>query len=254
MAAGLLWWPADTAPRVLQVLHAWRELTCSELPDEFTACAQIINVPPVPDIPEQLRGRSFVVVDVIHLGTPAEADALLAPLRALAPVTDTLATIPMPALSHLHMDPEHPSSGTGDGLLLSGLPAEAVDTLIRLAGPGSGSPLAVVELRHIGGEMSRARPQNGATAAYDAGYVLFAGGPAPTPEAMSAVRSAVTAVTSAAAPWAARQTYLNLTETRRDPGSFWTPQAYHRLRRIKAAVDPDGLIRANHPVPPATER
>jgi UDP-N-acetylenolpyruvoylglucosamine reductase len=248
--AGLLWWPADTAPKALQVLHAWRELTRSALPDEFTTCARIINVPPVPDAPRQLRGRSFVVVDVIHLGSAAEADALVAPLRALRPVTDTLAMIPMPALSHLHMDPEHPSSGAGDGLLLSGLPAEAIDTVVRLAGPGSGSPLAAVELRQIGGEMSRARPQNGATAAYDAGYALFAGGPAPTP-AVPAVGSAAAALRSAAAPWAARPTYLNLSETPRDPASFWTPQAYERLRRIKAAVDSRNLIRANHPIPPA---
>jgi FAD/FMN-containing dehydrogenase len=53
------------------------------------------------------------------------------------------------------------------------------------------------------------------------------------------------------APWAARQTYLNFAETRRDPASFWSPHAYHRLRRIKAAVDPHNLIRANHPIPPA---
>jgi UDP-N-acetylenolpyruvoylglucosamine reductase len=249
--AGLLWWPAEAVPQVLQVLHAWRELTQSGPPDEFTTCARLINVPQIPDVPEDLRGRSFVVIDVIHLGAPAEADALVAPLRALRPVTDTLGMIPMPALSHLHMDPEHPSFGAGDGLLLSGLPAEAVDTVVRLAGPGSGSPLAAVELRHIGGEMSRARPQNGATAAYDADYVVFAGGPAPTPEAVAAVGSAAAAVTAAASCWAAQPTYLNLCETRRDPASFWTPQAYERLRRIKAAVDPDDLIRANHPIPPA---
>jgi hypothetical protein len=28
------------------------------------------------------------------------------------------------------------------------------------------------------------------------------------------------------------------------------PQTYDRLRRIKAAVDPADLIRANHPIPP----
>ena len=44
--------------------------------------------------------------------------------------------------------------------------------------------------------------------------------------------------------------YLNIAETSRDPASFWTPEAYHRLRRIKATVDPDDLIRSNHPVPP----
>jgi hypothetical protein len=44
--------------------------------------------------------------------------------------------------------------------------------------------------------------------------------------------------------------YLNIADTSRDPASFWTPEAYDRLRRIKAAVDPGDLIRANHSVPP----
>jgi Berberine and berberine like len=30
-----------------------------------------------------------------------------------------------------------------------------------------------------------------------------------------------------------------------------SPRRPSRLRRIKAAVDPDNLIRSNHPVPPA---
>ena len=44
--------------------------------------------------------------------------------------------------------------------------------------------------------------------------------------------------------------YLNLAETPRDPGGFWSAQAYERLRRIKADIDPDDVIRSNHPVPP----
>jgi FAD/FMN-containing dehydrogenase len=37
-------------------------------------------------------------------------------------------------------------------------------------------------------------------------------------------------------------------ETRRDARAFWPEQAYHRLRRIKAAVDPSNRIRGNQPV------
>jgi len=58
-------------------------------------------------------------------------------------------------------------------------------------------------------------------------------------------------VKSAMSPWAARQMYLNLADTPRDPRSFWSPEAYERLRRIKAAADPDDIIRSNHPIPPA---
>ena len=48
--------------------------------------------------------------------------------------------------------------------------------------------------------------------------------------------------------------YLNLAETRRDPATFWTPQAYDRLRRIKAAVDPDGPdpLQPSHRAQPRT--
>ena len=43
--------------------------------------------------------------------------------------------------------------------------------------------------------------------------------------------------------------YLGFAETQQDTATFWTEQAYHRLRRIKTAVDPDDLIRSNHPIP-----
>jgi len=246
--AGLLWWPAMAGARVLQ---AWRELTQSGLPDAFTTTARYLNFPPIPEIPEHLRGGSFVVIDVIHLGVPAEADTLLAPLRALAPVTDTVQTIPAAALGHLHMDPEQPVPAVGDGFALADLPAHAIDEIVRVAGPGAASPLLVVELRHVGGEMSRARPGNGALAAIAAPYTLVAGGLAPDEQAAAAAAAHVEIVKSAMSGWAARQTYLNFTESQADPARFWSPRAYDRLRRIKAAVDPANLIRANHPVPPA---
>lgn len=118
-----------------------------------------------------MRGRSFVIIDVIHLGAPAGADALLAPLRALDPVMDTVGVIAARDLGHLHMDPEHPVPAVGDGLILSSLPADAIDQLITVARSGTGSPLPVAELRHLGGEMRRARPHNGALAAIDAHYL-----------------------------------------------------------------------------------
>jgi hypothetical protein len=243
--AGILWWPIE---RDREVLHAWAELTRRSLPDELTTVGRYLRLPPLPDIPEPVRGKSFVVVEVIHLGEPEHADELLAPLRALGPAMDTIQRIPTPALTHMHMDPEHPVPATGDGILLQKLPSEAVDKVIDIAGAASTSPLVSLELRHLGGELGRAHPDSGALAAVDAEYALYAVGIAPTPEVAAQVRSHIDAVSDALRPWAAGQTYLNFAETRRDPHTLWTSKAHHRLRGIKATFDPDDLIRSNQPV------
>jgi len=138
-----------------------------------------------------------------------------------------------------------------DGLMLASLPLEAIDRILLAAGPGTLSLLTTVELRLAGGELRRARPGNGALAAVDGQYLLSAAGRTATrAEAVSAARG-VEAVISALRQWSARQMYLNIAGPNRDPASFWPARTYARLRRIKAAVDPDNLIRSNHPIPPA---
>ena len=247
--AGILWYPIE---RGAEVLHAWRELTQAGPPDDLTTIGRFLQFPPIPEIPAEVRGQSFVVVEAIHLGDPGQADELLAPLRALRPVNDTIATIPVPMLSHLHMDPEQPVPGIGDGLMAGQLPGEAVDALVEAAGARARFPLLSVELRHLGGAFGRPRPENGALSSIEAQYAMFAVGMTPVPELSAPVHAQVGAVKDALAPWAARQMYLNFAENSQwSPSAFWTEQAYRRLRRIKAAVDPGNVIRANHPIPPA---
>src|SRR5215831_8313734 len=169
--AGVLWYPIE---RGSEVLHRWSELTRGGLPDELTTVGRFLNLPPIPEIPADVRGKSFVIVEAYHLGDSAEADGLLAPLRALGPVNDTIRTVPVPALSHIHMDPEQPVPGAGDGLLLDRVPAEAIDAFTAAAGAGAAFPLVSVELRHLGGEMARPRPGGGALSSVDAEYAFFA--------------------------------------------------------------------------------
>ena len=246
--AGALWYPIE---RASEVLHAWGELTRGAVPDELTTIGRLLNFPPIPQIPEPVRGKSFVIVEAYHTGEPAHADELLAPLRALGPVNDTITTVPVPALSHLHMDPEQPVPGIGDGMMIDQLPAAAIDAFVQAAGPGAAFPLLSVEMRHLGGEFARPRPGNGALACLDAHYMLFAVSMTPVPELVAPVTAQVEMIKNALAPWGARQMYLNFAETQQPAAPFWTEQAHQRLRRIKANVDPDDMIRSNHPIPPA---
>jgi FAD/FMN-containing dehydrogenase len=237
--AGILWYPVDRAAEVLAEWRAWSD----GLPDETTSVGRILQLPPLEAIPEPVRGKSFVVVEVIHAGTEDEGRELVAPLRALGPVMDTIAQIPVEALSHLHMDPEQPVPGSGDGMALIDVDRDAVDAIVTTA---VGSPLLSVEIRQLGGAIARSRPEHGALACLDAPFILFAVGMAPTPEAARAVESTVRELRTALAPWEARRTYLNFADTKRDARTLWSETSHRRLRRIKAAVDPDNRIRSNH--------
>jgi len=130
--------------------------------------------------------------------------------------------------------------------------AEALDAFVEVAGAHAQFPLVSIELRHLGGELRRQRQEDGALASIDANYAMNAVGIVSTPELEAPVRTQVQAVKTTLAPWAARHMYLNFAETRQPTTSFWTEQAYDRLRRVKTAVDPDDIIRSNHPIPPAS--
>jgi hypothetical protein len=243
--AGHLWWPIGRGD---EVLHAWREFTAGDVPDELTTLGRFLNLPDIPEVPEQVRGRSFVIVEVYHLGDPAEADALLAPLRALKPVNDTILTVPMPALTHLHMDPQQPVPVVGDGMLVDQLPGKAIDAFVETAGAGAHFPLVSVELRHLGGELRRPRPESGAIASIEADFAMTAVGRTPSEGLKPPVRAQIDAIKRALEPWAATHMYLNFADTSRDPSTLWSEQAHHRLRRIREQVDPSNLFHANHPV------
>jgi FAD/FMN-containing dehydrogenase len=243
--AGILWFPFE---RAAEVLHAWRDYVAEGVPETLTTVGRLLQFPPLPDLPEPVRGKSFVVVQAIYLGDEEAGRPLLAPLRALGPVLDTVETIPVAALAHLHMDPEQPVPGAGDGDLLAELTPEAVDAVVAAAGPGSGSSLLSVELRHLGGAIARPSAEHGAVSCFDAEFALFAVGIAPTPELRAKAHADANAILAAVEPWVARQTYMNFIERREDARRFVSEQAYRRLLRIKAAVDPRNLIRSNHPL------
>jgi FAD/FMN-containing dehydrogenase len=242
--AGMLVWPMTDAPRVLQ---AWREWTATA-PDEATTSARLLRVPPLPDIPEAFRGRELVVIDGAIVADAASGVELLAPLRALMPEVDTFGMLPSSALSTIHMDPDHPVPGHGDGFLLAELPAEAVDALIEAGTPEGGSPLLAIEVRHLGGALGVEQPHHGALAALPGAYAFFAVGICPTPEVREAIEGHLDAFTTALALWTEGRSYLNFAERRRDAGSFFAPERHARLRTVKATYDPHDLFRANHPV------
>ena len=97
--------------------------------------------------------------------------------------------------------------------LLADLPAEAVDAFVAIAGPDSGSRLMMAEIRHLGGALGEIRPGHGALASLEAGYLLFGGGLAATPEMVAGLEAALPRFKAAMAEWDAGRGYLNFEES-----------------------------------------
>ncbi|MEN3282423.1 MAG: hypothetical protein V7607_3563, partial [Solirubrobacteraceae bacterium] len=245
LCAGMLAFPWE---RSAEVLRAWREWTRT-VPDEVSSCGRIVQIPPLPDVPEPLRGRSLVVVAVACLHGEAATSDLVAPLRALGPELDTIAPTGPGGLLGLHMDPQGPVPVSGDGALLAELPGEAIDALVAAAGPGSGSPLVSVELHHLGGALGRAEDHHGALAALEADFALYAVGITADEASAATVNAHVDAVKGALSQWNAGRRFLNFSE-RRSGEDAYPPAVHRRLRAVKTLVDPDDVIRANHPIAP----
>jgi FAD/FMN-containing dehydrogenase len=239
--AGVLFWPIERAAEVLAAWRAWVDT----VPDEVTSVGRLLQFPPITEVPEFLRGRSFVVVEATVLADEAAGSEIVRKLRELGPELDTFASIPPTSLTTLHMDPEHPVPGAGDGGMLSDLTVEAIDVVVEKF---VGSPLLTFEFRHLGGALAVAAPEHGALVSLEGRFLYFVAGIAPTPAARVAVDRQVELVKAALGRWDAGRTLPSFMEKPTDSHGFYTDDTYRRLRAIKGRVDPHDLFRANHPI------
>lgn len=181
------------------MLHAWAAWS-AELPESVNTSLAIQQLPPLPGVPEALAGKMTVAVRYVAVGDMAE-EQLLAPMRAAAPVLmDTVGVMPYAAIGAVHADPVDPMPVTENHALLSELTPDAVDALLAVAGPGSGSAQAIVELRMLGGALAREPRHRSAFCHRDAAFCLATIGVA-APEIAAMVAEHAAAVVAAVAPW-----------------------------------------------------
>lgn len=241
---GALLFPVDRAHEVLTAYREW----VRGVPDEVGSCARLLRLPPLPEMPAALRGRTLAGIDGVFDLPADRAERLLAPLRALGPEIDTFAVLPTTAIGGVHMDPPHPAPGIGDGMIVTGLGDETIDALLAVAGPDADLPLLAVDLRHLGGAIDRADDAvtGGAVDRLAGEFMTYAVGIAPTPQAGAAIRAALGRVARALAPWAAPVDYLNFRESPTPAARFYPPDVLGRLLAVQRRYDPGRVVRAGH--------
>jgi len=236
--------------RSAEVLRAWLDWTRT-VPDEVTSVGRMLQFPPLPVVPEPLRGQGFAVLELVFLGDKAEGDELTEPLRALRPVMDTIGMVPPAGIAELHMDPRadalrrrepaarqarrgrdrrlrgrgRPGLGLRTGVGGDPAPRRGTRASAGRARLARYARLPVHDVRRRRARLRRSR-----------------GGAPPGP---GADRGRARSLRH-------RPPVPQLHRGSTDPARFYRPDVFHRLRAVKAAYDPDDLFRANHPIPPAS--
>ena len=245
MYGGQLLWPVEHAPAVLR---AFRDLALVA-PRELTMWAHVLHFPPIPDVPEPLRGRSFVNVAATYLGSEQMANILLWSLRDAAPVEmDLMQVITPSGLDAVAAEPTEPMPAVEHSMLLTGLDDEAIDALCAAVSDPRTCPLMFVQIRGLGGAFADDSAAGGAVRPVTESFQVFALGVPAVPELAAAIPHAFAAVDATLGRLASGRRMPNFIGEGQDDATGYDAERLARLQAIKRERDPHGVIRSNKPV------
>jgi FAD/FMN-containing dehydrogenase len=238
---GNLLYPIEAAMEVFDRYREWS----ADLPDEITSAFTIMNYPPIEDVPEPVRGRSFALVRGCHCGDMEEAAAMIDGWRRWRePAVDMFGPMPFGEVAAISQDPIDPVPAMSSGRWLSGLDLGVGEAIVEAAAATDGpSPVIIAETRHAGGAISRP-PSDTAYSTRHAERLLQIVALTPTPEMVEDTHSRLERLwhrldDRVVAPYL---NFLEGDERREAGGSAFDPATWERLTAIKAKVDPDGIF------------
>lgn len=246
---GNLFYPIEQAKEVIAHYRAW----VPAVPDELTSSVVLMNYPPIPDVPDFLRGQSFVIVRGCYCGSVAQGEALLDYWRNWrAPLIDDFKPMPFSQVAMISNDPVEPMAALTSTAWLRDLSDEAIEIMVNSSNPAQGSPLSFLEVRHIGGAV--ARPQASAYSNRDGVLNMQMVGAFFSTEGQTTLKNFMTQVKQAMQPTLTGKVYMNFLEGEESQAQVkngFSPEAYQRLTELKARYDPDNRLGYGFNIKPA---
>jgi FAD/FMN-containing dehydrogenase len=228
------------------------EATAANAPEALSTISFLMPAPPAPFIPEAIHGQPTLAVMFVFDGEPAAGQAALEPFRRLAtPMAEMVAPMPYPGIYQMLAAAEKRSPASHRSLFLDGLDDAAVDTILeRMA--ASSSPVAMTQIRVLGGAMARVPAGATAFAHRDARVMLTIITPFED-VAEAPVHDAWTRAYYEALRPRSVGVYSNFLEAEGDDRirEAYPETAYRRLADVKRRYDPTNLFRLNQNIPPA---
>lgn len=246
---GALYFSGEYMADVLRAWTAWHPGTPETMISSFAA----LRLPPLPAVPEPLRGVFTVALRIAYNGTAENGERMIAPLRAAAPaVLDTVRDMPYTAVASIHDEPTDPLPYYERSIMLREFPAAAQDKLVELVGPSSRTTMWIAELRALGGAWDREPLLPNAVATRGLPYVLLGVEVGPLAEE-SRLKESVAVLLDGMAPWQGERRLVNnlAPEEAAEAVAVYGPECYERLAHVKMVYDPTNMFRFNHNVVPA---
>ncbi|GIF75580.1 FAD-binding oxidoreductase [Asanoa siamensis] len=231
-------------PHIERMVRFWTDWT-DGASDLVTTSIQAAAFPPLPQVPEPLRGKRLLSVRFAYPGDAPEGERLVAPLRGAAPVyLDMLGELPTTQLGTIHNDPPDPMPAYVHGTMLDRADQGLATAFLETVGPDAvDSPFMVGEMRHLGAATRRDVPGGSAVGGRGSDYV--AAMVCAQPELFAtAAPAAAERWDGLAAPWISDVNNPNvlaqpITTARVD--ACWPDDIRARLEQVRDRYDPDGL-------------
>jgi FAD/FMN-containing dehydrogenase len=246
--AGLMVFPFNQAK---QILSKYRQFVNSA-PEELNVWVVLRKAPPLPFLPENVHGKEVVILPIFYSGAVAEAEKLIAPVRAFGDAHG----------EHLGAQPYVAWQKAFDPLLTPGarnywkshnftqLADGAVDSIIEFAGKLP-SPQCEIFIGMIAGAPNRIAPGAMAYGHRDAKFVLNVHGRWDEAKDDQQCIGWARNFFKASAPYASAGAYVNfMTAEEGDRVVAAYGSNYGRLVQIKNRYDPDNIFHLNQNIKP----
>jgi len=249
--AGPTFFPIERSAEIL----AWYREFLPAQPEDLNGFFAYLSVPPAPPFPPELHLQKVCGIVWCYLGDPAAFDDLFAPVRAMQPILDGVAPVPFPALQSI-FDPLFPPK-VDNWYWRADFVKEISDDAIALhAEYGAKMPTwkSTMHLYPIDGAVNRV-PEDATAFAYrDCKWASVIVGVDPDPELKHQLRYWTVGYHEALHPYSAGGAYVNMMMNEGDERIAASYRGnYDRLRRVKAAYDPDNVFHVNQNIAPAMQ-
>jgi FAD/FMN-containing dehydrogenase len=223
-------------------------------PDELSTIGNIMVAPPMPFLPPEAHGKLIIMVLLAYAGETDAGERAVAPFRALAtPLADMVRPMRYPEIFRLTEGGPAPAQDITRATFLDTVDKGVAESIVDHL-KASTAPMAVTQLRVLGGAMARV-PVEATAFAHRRRRIL--GAVAAIYERPEETPTHETWANAYAADLRQGEpgVYVNFLG---DEGRARLREAYpgatwDRLAAIKARYDPTNFFRHNYNIPPAAE-